>query len=148
MSTKTRGDALQSLIAAWHNLLFSRKLEVIPHNSEKITPIENRILMYIFSREHLTIRDLSTFLAIPNATLTNAIDRLEKKNIIKRSICADDKRTYNIELTGDGISLLEDYSRKETAVWKNILQALDSDEQREQFIKMIVTISEKLTGDK
>ena len=78
MNKPSAGSDIRELIDAWHKLLFSRKLEVVPHGADNITPIETRILMYIFSLGSVTIKDIASYLNVPNATLTNAIDRLEK----------------------------------------------------------------------
>lgn len=63
--------------------------------------------------------------------LTSMIDRLEKKNLIKRAISTKDRRSYKLELTEEGRKTQVEHDKFETEFYARITNSLDTYEERE-----------------
>jgi ubiquinone/menaquinone biosynthesis C-methylase UbiE len=73
--------------------------------------------------------EIVSILNIPKSTLTNAVDRLEKRNYINRIISKRDRRSYGLELTEEGHLAQKEHLDFEYTVYGRILNALDTDEE-------------------
>ncbi len=116
------------------------KQELKPKELNNFTAIELGILNLIQWKEDRTLKEIGGVLAAPNSTLTSAIDRLEKKEVLYRTIHPKDKRTFKLELTKKGkeiIKLRIDHKKK---ILSKILLALDDDQERELFLHLLEKI--------
>ena len=63
--------------------------------------------------------------------LTSMIDRLEKKNLIKRAISTKDRRSYKLELTEEGRKTQVEHDKFEAEFYARIINSLDTYEEME-----------------
>ena len=91
--------------------------------------------------------------AIDEATvhLTGLVDRLEKRNLVKRTAVPGDRRLYNVALTPQGSTIMEEilplYHESAVRLWEGVtddrIQALLSD--LESVIQQSQTIARELS---
>ncbi len=130
-----------------HLVQFGLRIDRLYDTSEplkKITPVELHVLKLVCERPDLILREIREELGIPQSTLTSAIDRLENKGLVRRVICDRDRRSFVPEVTDAGRSVQEEHDRIDEQVAARLLGLLDSEEERESFVRMLTKISSKL----
>ena len=75
-----------------------------PHS---VAPAQWTILLHLWSDEGINQRELGRRIGIEEATVTRTVDRLVRYGLVERRISADDKRQYELHLTGTGRDLKE-----------------------------------------
>ena len=71
-----------------------------------INEIQARTINYVFTYPGVIQKDLAQYLGKQNATITNILKLLEKKNYIKREIPASNERQKKLYITEDGEKLV------------------------------------------
>jgi len=66
------------------------------------------IMLVMFEHEEIDFKKLSNTVDLRTGTLTPIVDKLEDKNLIKKSINKHDARKVNISITKKGIQLKKD----------------------------------------
>lgn len=105
----------------------------------KVTLVQAGILFILQERDGRTMTELSQTLAVENPTLTGLIDRLERSGFVVRKASSEDRRSFKIYLTPEGIregervkpvikrindEIKSGYSKEEVEVFKKVLQGL------------------------
>ncbi|WP_275077572.1 MarR family winged helix-turn-helix transcriptional regulator [Clostridium botulinum] len=83
------------------------------------------------------MKDIVEILQIPKSTLTNMINRLEKRNLINRAISNRDKPSYKLELTDEGKLTQKEHIEFEKAIYEKIMMCLDTYDEREELLKLM-----------
>lgn len=65
------------------------------------------ILEALLHKGPLTISAIGEKVALASASMTSAIDRLEERGLVHRSLSAEDRRVRLVGLTGEGRELIE-----------------------------------------
>ncbi|GAA2361403.1 MarR family transcriptional regulator [Saccharopolyspora halophila] len=63
------------------------------------------VLLALWERESLTVKELGTALRLDSGTLSPLLKRLEARGLLARSRSVDDERSVRVELTGEGREL-------------------------------------------
>jgi MarR family 2-MHQ and catechol resistance regulon transcriptional repressor len=72
------------------------------------------VLEVLLHKGPLTISAIGEKVLLASASMTSAIDRLEKRGLVLRRSCNSDRRIRLVELTGEGRSFIEEiYARHE-----------------------------------
>jgi MarR family 2-MHQ and catechol resistance regulon transcriptional repressor len=101
--------------------------------------------------EGLSQSDLSRQLVVHRSNITGLVDRLEKRNLVKRTAVPGDRRLYNVALTPQGSTIMEEilplYHESAVRLWEGVtddrIQALLSD--LESVIQQSQTIARELS---
>lgn len=73
------------------------------------------VLEVLLHKGPLTISAIGEKVLLASASMTSAIDRLEKRELVKRRSCSSDRRIRLVELTDAGTAFIEEiYSRHES----------------------------------
>ncbi|MBU3184257.1 MarR family transcriptional regulator [Clostridium estertheticum] len=134
---KRQVDELNKL---WHFMIVSSNYKDIESKFLRIQGLRNNeltILRIISEKENVIIKDILEVLNVPKSTLTSMIDRLEKRNLIIRTLSNKDRRSYKLELTKEGNMAQEEHSKFEEEVYGKIMLSLDTYEDRENLLKLI-----------
>ncbi len=121
------------------------RLGVWSKRLEGITPLELHILKLAAERADTILIEVRKELGIPHSTLTSAIDRLERRGLLRRAISHRDRRSYALELTREGRRVQAEHDRIDHLLAGKILEALDTEKERRQLIRLLSKISERLT---
>lgn len=73
---------------------------------QDITHAQGSILLMLSSGKFATAADLARELYIDSASMTRMIDRLEKRNLLRRARSDFDRRVINLRLTPEGEELV------------------------------------------
>ncbi len=111
---------------------------------EGFTPLDLYVLKLVADKPDIIIKEVKDDLKVPGSTLTSVINRLEKRGCLQRLISSRDRRSYGLELTSIGKGIHHEHMRVDRLVACNILETLDSDTERQTFIELLTTITQRL----
>jgi DNA-binding MarR family transcriptional regulator len=92
----------------------SRQLSVYleTHTRELgVSPVEGHLLTYLRSYTPAPIGELVRVFGIKQSTLTSMLDRLEEAGFIRREINREDRRSFLIHISEEGLELAERLNR-------------------------------------
>jgi len=108
-----RGEILNDFIAS--ALIFSTAITELLDDKirsvfgDKYTLAQLRLLKMV-SRTHAgTVTDVAAFLGVSNAAASKAVDRLVKRNLVRRDESKSDRRAIQLSLTTEGVDVLKRY---------------------------------------
>lgn len=127
--------------ALWHQIKASRRLNICDKDDEHISDIEYQILCLLEQNPNPLIKDISKHINVPNSTLTNALNRLEKKAFIERRMSDIDRRSYCIVMTENGQKKQQSMASAEREIISNILFLLNDDE-KSNLLQILEKISD------
>lgn len=112
-----------------------RTMEEFPR-IERLNTMEISIIRIVYDREDIILKEICNMLDIPKSTLTSAIDRLERLNYVNRTISKRDRRSYGLQLTDEGEEVKNEHLAFERKLYGYVLNALDTTDEREEFLKL------------
>jgi len=124
----------------WHEMMKKsnlRKIEELYPRFKGLTTIEISIISIVSKKPDVILGEIISFLGVPKSTLTNAVDRLEKRNYIKRIISLRDKRSYGLELTTEGELSQKEHIDFENTVYGKLLDSLDTEKEKLELFKLL-----------
>ena len=75
------------------------------------------LLLLPFDQGPLRMNEIAHTLGVTNPAVTNLVDHMEQKGLIKRMPCEEDRRATLIEITTDGRALIERIQEKSLALF-------------------------------
>ncbi len=138
---------VQDLNDIWHYFIFNfqnKGTTLWGDDLKDATTIEISILNIIDNKPNVMLKEIKDILDIPGSTLTNAIDRLEKKDLIRRVISKRDRRSFGLDLTERGENAQKIHIKAENELFRRILKSLDSIDECRSFINSLKKIKNNL----
>lgn len=136
---KSSKRQIEEFSELWHQILkkcnYEKEMEQF-QRLNKLTDIEISIISIVSKNPDVILGEIISILDVPKSTLTNAIDRLEKRNYINRVISERDKRSYGLKLTEDGELAQKEHLDFEYMVYGKVLDALDTDTEKQELFKL------------
>ena len=77
-----------------------------------VSPAEGHLLTYLRSYTPAPIGELVRVFGIKQSTLTSMLDRLEEAGFIRREINREDRRSFLIHISEEGLELAERLNRR------------------------------------
>lgn len=99
--------------------------QLAPHD---ITHAQGGIIMMLSSGNYVTAAELARELYVDSASMTRMVDRLEKRGLIERVRCGEDRRISNLRLTPDGQQLADQLPDVFTSVLNRNFAGFTADE--------------------
>ena len=96
-----------------------------------VTEQQWRVLRVLWEQKHLTSAQISILTLLPSPSLVGILDRLEKKELVKRLRSSSDRREINITITDKGRELQSDVMPKVKKIQDQIKIILTDPEWRE-----------------
>ena len=90
-----------------------RLMQAGEHYTKELNKVYNvssaqlNCLIALYENGNLSPSQIASFIMVNSSTVTGIVDRLEQKNLVKRSRISNDRRVITIELTKYGKSLAE-----------------------------------------
>lgn len=94
-----------------------------------LTTAQNHTLEIVGYWGAIQMKDLAAKVGVTTGTLTIAVDRLEKKKLLKRVSHQTDRRSYVIELTEAGRRAFEKHHALHLDLTRNMLEGLTEGER-------------------
>jgi homoprotocatechuate degradation regulator HpaR len=96
-----------------------------------VTEQQWRVLRVLWEQKHLTSAQISILTLLPSPSLVGILDRLEKKELVKRLRSSSDRREINIIITDKGRELQSEVMPKVKKIQDQIKVILTDPEWRE-----------------
>ncbi|MCG7343803.1 MarR family transcriptional regulator [Sporosarcina sp. ACRSL] len=94
-----------------------------------LNPTEFSVLELIYSKGDQPIQKIGEKVLIASSSITYVIDKLEKKNLIVRKPCSEDRRVTYAAITNEGTELMNEVFPKHKAALRKICGGLDVNEK-------------------
>jgi len=101
-----------------------------------LNPTEFAVLELIYHKGDQPIQKIGEKVLIASSSITYVVDKLEKKQLLKRKPCPKDRRITYATITEKGITLMDDIFPKHKAAIQNILGGLN-DNEKESMIEQL-----------
>lgn len=111
--------------------------------NNNLTITEFSVLEVLFHKGKQTIQQIGNSILISSGSMTYVIDKLEKKDLLKRTACPDDRRAIHVTLTEEGIELMKKVMPKHEAFVEYALDSLDSSET-ETLVRLLKKLKERV----
>lgn len=95
----------------------------------KLGITEFSVLEVLYQKGKQTIQQIGTSILISSGSMTYVIDKLERRGLLSRTACPDDRRAIHVILTENGNKLMEEMMPKYHELVNNMFASLNSDEQ-------------------
>jgi len=107
--------------------------QIALHLSEEMVELnlashEAHLLSYLRSYAACSISVLHRVFGLRRSTLTSMLDRLEEKGLVRRELCAADRRSFLVHLTVAGADLAGKVQRPVDELERRIHAELDPDD--------------------
>lgn len=123
----------------WHGMLIASDYKNIEQKFSRIQGLsttEIAVLSLVAQNEEIILKEIVMKLDIPKSTLTNIINRLEKREFINRVISNRDRRSCGLKLTEEGNLAQKEHIEFEKTVYGKIIMALNN-EEREELLELM-----------
>ena len=104
---------------------------------EGLPGIDVSIVEIVSLRPDISVGEIAQAIGMPNSTLTSALNRLEKRGVVRRVTNRLDRRSLGIRLTNSGEKLHRTYVTKFQANYERLLAKLDTHEERELLFYLL-----------
>jgi len=94
------------------------------------------ILEALYHKGRQTIREISESVLISTGSITYVIDKLEKKELLIRTNCPDDRRAVYLEITAKGKQMMDEIFPKHQQVIEEVFQGI-SENDKETVIEVL-----------
>lgn len=88
----------------------------------QLTPSQLRLLELVSLSEGLTIHEVASFLRVSVAAASQAVDRLVRRDLLRRQMKEDDRRTCELSLTRAGKRMLAAYESARQQAVQEVLE--------------------------
>lgn len=95
-----------------------------------LTPAELRLLMLFGEKQFISIRDLASIMGLTPGRITHILTSLEEKKLVQRRQDSNDKRSFNVYLTGQSRPYINTINSGHVLVHKEIFDTLDEDTKK------------------
>lgn len=138
-----REQQIEQFRILWEQIMVDNKLEVCTEELQGAGILDVNILRLIFNNSEIIPKEIAGKLNIPNSTLTNAINRLEKKGLIERRLHTNDLRSLQLLLTDKGKQAICKHHDAERVLIENVFSIL-SETESNTLISIFEKIVEKI----
>lgn len=91
--------------------------------------------------EGMTLTQLAQFVLVTPASITNRVDRLEERGLVKRQAVPGDRRRWLVQLTASGENLVDEIIPKYLESQRQFLSVLDHKEQQQLYLLLLKLLS-------
>jgi MarR family transcriptional regulator, 2-MHQ and catechol-resistance regulon repressor len=109
----------------------------------KLNVTEFSVMEVLYQKGTLTIQQICQNVLISSGSMTYVIDKLEKRGLLKRNACPNDRRAIHISLTQDGLNLMDTIMPKYLDMVDGLFEALDP-EEAETFLKLLKKVNNRI----
>src|SRR3954463_12910041 len=104
---------------------------------------EFSVLEVLYKKGKQTIHQIGNSILISSGTMTYVIDKLEKRNLLSRHACVEDRRVIHVILTDDGKEMMDKIMPKHQEFVDSMFESLNK-EEKELFVKLLKKLNKKV----
>lgn len=116
------------------------RLELTKNN---LSITEFSVLEVLYHKGRQTINEIGNMVLISSGSMTYVIDKLEKKGLLKRVACPNDRRAIHVTLTDAGNEMLEKVMPEHEELVESIFASL-TDDEKELIVELLHKVKEKV----
>ena len=131
-------DCVNYLLTTAQHSVFLKMTEKL--SAFEITPVQYAVLYCLWENDKRSPKEIAERLKLENSTISGILERMEKKELIKRSISKEDRRFIQVILTKKGASLQEDVLATVEHVNNEVLSIFTA-EECDQLKKILRTLA-------
>lgn len=135
-------DQVKELSFLWNGMMRKCR-EIYDHiparEIKELSDTEIEIIDLLSQRRDTVVGDISKSLLLPKSTVTGLVARLERKNLLRRTIRANDLRTFGLALTDKGKKAHNEHLAFEDAFYSRLIEPL-SDKESTAFFELLRSI--------
>ena len=131
-------DCVNYLLTTAQHSVFLKMTEKL--SAFEITPVQYAVLYCLWENDKRSPKEIAERLKLENSTISGILERMEKKELIKRSISKEDRRFIQVILTKKGASLKEDVLATVEQVNNEVLSIFTA-EECDQLKKILRTLA-------
>ncbi|MGC8228212.1 MarR family winged helix-turn-helix transcriptional regulator [Pseudobacillus badius] len=126
-------------------VVLSRAVQTITKRVEEdikkygLNPTEFAVLELLFSKGDQPIQKIGEKILLASSSITYVVDKLEKKQLLARKPCPEDRRVTYAVITPEGKQLMDSIFPRHKAAMEEIFGGLDAEEK-----EMMITQLKKL----
>ncbi|WP_396019917.1 MarR family winged helix-turn-helix transcriptional regulator [Bacillus sp. SD088] len=98
-----------------------------------LNPTEFAVLELIYNKGEQPIQKIGEKVLIASSSITYVVDKLEKKKLLERKPCPNDRRITFATITAKGKELMDDVFPKHSLAIQKIVAGLDVDEKKQMI---------------
>lgn len=123
-------------------VVLTRTLQAIKNRAEEdikrhnLNPTEFAVLELLYSKGDQPIQKIGEKVLIASSSITYVVDKLEKKELVKRNPCPKDRRVIHATLTEKGTTFMDEIFPKHRQAIKDICAGLNMNE-KESLIQQL-----------
>lgn len=125
----TSGDLADAVLAA-SRVLVAVAARSLAAAGEDVTLVQYRALVVLGYNGPQRIIDLAGELAVTSSTATRLVARLTRKNLVRRSPSALDRRATVVEITAEGRQVVEAVMARRRTEMSRILRRVPAEDRR------------------
>jgi MarR family 2-MHQ and catechol resistance regulon transcriptional repressor len=95
-----------------------------------LSPSEFMMLEVLYTKGRIPLQQIGEKVLVTSGSITYNIDKLEKKNLLKRVPCKEDRRVIYAELTQAGNDLFDRIFPEHAATIHSLMKDLSADEKQ------------------
>ncbi|WP_316572609.1 MarR family transcriptional regulator [Neobacillus sp. YIM B06451] len=111
--------------------------------NHKLNVTEFSVLEVLYQKGTMTIQQICQNVLISSGSMTYVIDKLEKRGLLKRSACPNDRRAIHVSLTDEGFNLMDTIMPNYLDMVDGLFEVLDP-EETETFLKLLKKVNIKV----
>lgn len=129
---------LVTLTKQYQERILTRLL--VKYGIDEFNGPQGRILYVLWNSNSISIQELAQQTGLANATLTSMLDRMEQKNLLRRTSDPGDRRKIRILLTEQAFGLREKYEAVTAAMTGITYQGFSEEEikQLESYMERVL----------
>ena len=129
---------LVTLTKQYQERILTRLL--VKYGIDEFNGPQGRILYVLWNSNSISIQELAQQTGLANATLTSMLDRMEQKNLLRRTADPGDRRKIRILLTEQTFGLREKYEAVTAAMTGITYQGFSEEEikQLESYMERVL----------
>lgn len=116
------------LARTYHTLVRAVSRDVTAYG---VTLGQFAVLEALYHKGPLALGRISSLLLVTAGNITYVVDQLERRGLVQRRRCDEDRRVVHASLTPKGRALLDEAFPRHAAYITSLFDALDPDEQAE-----------------
>lgn len=135
MMNQLNNNNLEEKLSLKLFIVLSRAFESIKKRVEEdikclgLNPTEFAVLELIYSKGDQPIQKIGEKVLIASSSITYVVDKLEKKKLLERKPCPNDRRVTYATITTAGTDLMDDVFPKHKQAIQEIFGGLDTNEK-------------------
>lgn len=94
-----------------------------------LNPTEFAVLELLYHKGRQPLQQIGGKILLASGSITYVVDKLEKKNLLERVACPNDRRVIYASITNDGIALMDDIFPKHAEFIDNCFSVFSQEEK-------------------